>query len=233
LISTRASLWRRRSTAPTKATQRHSTQRSRCAKACIGASEPLLLIEILFRARRVAFEFVHKTAIMKRPRIFRVELNGMIKIGKRAVIVYDHVSDPAQIIEIGLRWADGDSLIHILDGVAIIVQRPIRQGAAIEDGRPLGGVRVEAQPLPPSILKSSCLLHVLGWRCVSLRLQPVQIIGGLLRVAGGGEDRPLIVFQDFQPTLNIGGVVVAGFRRDAKIGASKSCADFGDKSSMA
>jgi hypothetical protein len=43
------------------------------------------------------------------------------------------------------------------------------------------------------------VLHVLGWCCVGLRLQPVHIIGGLLRMAGGGEDRPLIVFQDFRP----------------------------------
>jgi hypothetical protein len=52
-----------------------------------------------------------------------------------------------------------------------------------------------------------------------LRLQAVQIIGGLLRVAGGGEDRPLVVLQDFQPGRDIGGVVVAGFRRNAKISA--------------
>ncbi len=44
------------------------------------------------------------------------------------------------------------------------------------------------------------LLHVLGGRGAGLRLQPVKIIGGLLRVAGGGEDRPLVVFQDFQPS---------------------------------
>ena len=49
-------------------------------------------------------------------------------------------------------------------------------------------------------------------------------------MAGGGKDRPLVAFHDFQPTLNIGGVVVAGFRRDAKIGAEKRCANFGDLS---
>ena len=43
------------------------------------------------------------------------------------------------------------------------------------------------------------VLHALGGRGAGLRLQPVEIIGGLLRVAGGGEDRPLVVFQDFQP----------------------------------
>ena len=66
---------------------------------------------------------------------------------------------------------------------------------------------------------SSGLLQVLGWRCVGLRLQPMQIIGGLLRMAGGGEDRALVVLEDLQPRRDIGGVVVAGFRRDAKIGA--------------
>ena len=60
-------------------------------------------------------------------------------------------------------------------------------------------------------------------------VQPMQIIGGLLRVAGGGENRPLVVLQDLQPRRDIGGVVVAGFRRDAKIGAEKRRADFGNK----
>jgi predicted GNAT superfamily acetyltransferase len=58
----------------------------------------------------------------------------------------------------------------------------------------------------------------------------MQIIGGLLRMAGGGEDRPLIVLQDLQPRRDIGGVVVAGFRRDAKIGAEKRRANFSDLS---
>ncbi len=61
------------------------------------------------------------------------------------------------------------------------------------------------------------LLHLFAGS--GLRLQPMQIIGGLLRVAGGGEDRALIVLEDLQPRRDIGGVVVAGFRRDAKIGA--------------
>jgi hypothetical protein len=75
-----------------------------------------------------------------------------------------------------------------------------------------------------------CVLQVLGWCCVGLRLQPVKIIGGLLRVAGGGEDRPLVVLQDFEPGRDIGGVVVAGFGRNAKVGAEKSRADFCDLS---
>jgi len=42
-------------------------------------------------------------------------------------------------------------------------------------------------------------LHLLGERGAGLRLQPMQEVGGLLRVAGDGEDCPLVVFQDFQP----------------------------------
>jgi len=63
------------------------------------------------------------------------------------------------------------------------------------------------------------LLPVIGLHDAGLRLQPMQIVGDLLRMAGGGEDRALVVLQDFQPGRDIGGVVVAGFRRDAKIGA--------------
>ena len=47
----------------------------------------------------------------------------------------------------------------------------------------------------------SCLLQFIGWRCVGVWLQPVKIIGGLLRVAGGGEDGPLVVtcrFEDWE-----------------------------------
>ena len=61
------------------------------------------------------------------------------------------------------------------------------------------------------------------------RLQAVEIIGGLLRVAGGGEDRALVVLQDLQPRRDVSGVVVAGFRGDAKIGAEERRADFRDK----
>ena len=43
------------------------------------------------------------------------------------------------------------------------------------------------------------LLHRVAGRCVGLRLQPMQIIGGLLRMAGGGEDRALVVLQNFEP----------------------------------
>ena len=62
------------------------------------------------------------------------------------------------------------------------------------------------------------LLHRVGGRGVSPRLL-VEIIGGLLRVAGGDEDRALIVLEDLQPRRDVGGMIVAGFRRDAKIGA--------------
>jgi hypothetical protein len=61
------------------------------------------------------------------------------------------------------------------------------------------------------------------------RLQAVEIIGGLLRMAGGGEDRPLVVLQDFELGRDIGGVVVARLRRDPKIGTQEGCADFRDE----
>ena len=72
--------------------------------------------------------------------------------------------------------------------------------------------RRSARP-PRSILRG--FLHRVAGRGLGLRLQPMEIIGGLLRVAGGGEDRALVVLQDLKPRRDIGGVVVAGFRRDA------------------
>jgi hypothetical protein len=52
-----------------------------------------------------------------------------------------------------------------------------------------------------------------------LRLQVVQIIGGALRMGGGAEDRPLVVLQHRDPRLDVGGVILADFRRDVEIGA--------------
>jgi hypothetical protein len=51
----------------------------------------------------------------------------------------------------------------------------------------------------PSINPLCRLLHLVGGRGIGSRLQPVKIISGLLRMAGGGEDRPLVVLQDFEP----------------------------------
>jgi hypothetical protein len=82
-----------------------------------------------------------------------------------------------------------------------------------KEAAPVGGAA------SPSVHPSRGLLHRVGGRGVGLRLQRAEIIGCLLRVAGGGEDRPLVVLQDLQPWRDLGGVVVASFRRDAKIGA--------------
>jgi hypothetical protein len=52
-----------------------------------------------------------------------------------------------------------------------------------------------------------------------LRLQAVQIIRGALRMGGGAEDRPPVVLQHGYPRGDIGGVILADFRRDIEIGA--------------
>ena len=41
------------------------------------------------------------------------------------------------------------------------------------------------------------------------RLQGMQIIGGALRMRGGGEDQTLVVLQGLQPRRDIGGVIFA------------------------
>jgi hypothetical protein len=41
------------------------------------------------------------------------------------------------------------------------------------------------------------------------RLQTVQEICGALRMGSGGKDRALVFLQDFQPALDIGGMVCA------------------------
>lgn len=57
----------------------------------------------------------------------------------------------------------------------------------------------------------------------------MQEIGGALCMGGGGEDRPLVVFQDFQPIADIGGMVFHHFRGDIEIGAKEGRAEFGDQ----
>jgi hypothetical protein len=55
---------------------------------------------------------------------------------------------------------------------------------------------------------------------VLLRLQAAQVIRGALRVGGGAENGALVLFQHLQPVAELGGVVVADFRRDAEVRAS-------------
>ncbi len=63
-----------------------------------------------------------------------------------------------------------------------------------------------------------------------LRLQAAEIIRRLLRMRRRAENRPLVVLQHLQPVGDIGGVIVAGFGRNAKIGTKESRADFRDLS---
>ena len=57
----------------------------------------------------------------------------------------------------------------------------------------------------------------------------MQIIGGALRIGGGGEDRALVVLQDCEPVGDIAGVIRARLGRDAEIGAEKGGTKLGDQ----
>ena len=52
-------------------------------------------------------------------------------------------------------------------------------------------------------------------------LQSMQIIGGALRVRGGGENGAVVVLQYLQPSCEIGRVIVARLGRYAEIGTEK------------
>ena len=49
----------------------------------------------------------------------------------------------------------------------------------------------------------------------------MQEIGGASRVGGGAENRALVFLRHLKPVPEVGGMVVAYLRRDAKIGAQK------------
>jgi hypothetical protein len=55
----------------------------------------------------------------------------------------------------------------------------------------------------------------------ALRLEPVEVIDGALRVGGGGEDRAVVVLQDLQPRGDVGGVIVPDLRGEFEIGAQE------------
>lgn len=57
----------------------------------------------------------------------------------------------------------------------------------------------------------------------------MQKIRRALRMGGGGEDRALVILQDFQPALNIGCMIAAGLGLQFQIGAKERRAKFGDK----
>ena len=63
-----------------------------------------------------------------------------------------------------------------------------------------------------------------------LRLQPVQVIGGRLRMTGRREDEALVAFEALEPGIDIGSVVFARLGSDAEIGAEESGSDFSDLS---
>jgi hypothetical protein len=62
-----------------------------------------------------------------------------------------------------------------------------------------------------------------------LRLQAVQIVRGTLRMGGCAEYRPLVVLQHRDPRRDIGGVILADFRREVEVGAEERCAKLGYK----
>lgn len=68
-----------------------------------------------------------------------------------------------------------------------------------------------------------------GPRRVNLLLQPVQKVGGTLRMGGGGENGALVVAQHVEPRRNIGGVVGARLGGDPEVGAEEGRTDLGDQ----
>jgi hypothetical protein len=61
------------------------------------------------------------------------------------------------------------------------------------------------------------------------RLQAVQIIGGALRMGGGGEYCPLVISQHREPQRDIGGMVFPNLRREAEVGAKERRAKLGNQ----
>lgn len=61
------------------------------------------------------------------------------------------------------------------------------------------------------------------------RGEAVDEIRGALRVAGGGEDRVLVILQDFKPVRDVGGVIIPRFEGKAEIGAQEGGAQLGDE----
>src|SRR5260221_7589187 len=60
-----------------------------------------------------------------------------------------------------------------------------------------------------------------------LRLQPMQVIDGALRMGGGAEDQALVVAQRLEPRADISGVILANLRRQLEIRREKGGAKLG------
>ncbi len=58
-------------------------------------------------------------------------------------------------------------------------------------------------------------------------LLAVEPIHGCLRLAGGRENGAGVALQDFQPGLDVAGVIEPGLRRKPEIGAQESGTEFG------
>ena len=54
-------------------------------------------------------------------------------------------------------------------------------------------------------------------------------IRGALRVRGGRENRAAVILHDFQPVRKVGGMILAGLKREFKIGTKESGAQFGNE----
>jgi hypothetical protein len=57
----------------------------------------------------------------------------------------------------------------------------------------------------------------------------VQEIHGALRVGGGGEDRPLVLTEDFEPAFDVGGVILANLGGQFEVGGEERRAEFGNQ----
>jgi len=61
------------------------------------------------------------------------------------------------------------------------------------------------------------------------RLQAMQEICRALRLGGSAEDRPFVVLQDFQPTLDVSGMVGTWLGRQFQIGTKERRSKFRDQ----
>ena len=57
----------------------------------------------------------------------------------------------------------------------------------------------------------------------------MEEIHGALGVGGGGEDRPLVLLEDFEPALDVGRVILAGLQLQPEIGCQERAAQLGDQ----
>lgn len=78
---------------------------------------------------------------------------------------------------------------------------------------------------PSGVAVSGGFLHLVG-----LRLQAVEIFGGALCMGGGAEDGALVLLQHLEPVVDIGGMLITGFWRQAEVGAKERRAKLGDLS---